>query len=864
MQKPTPMMAQWHTCKEKAKDALLLFRLGDFYEAFYDDAIIIAKELELTLTKRHDTPMCGVPYHSIDGYLDKLIAKGHKVAMAEQTEDPKQVKGLVKREIVRVITPATTISSSILEDKSNNFFLSIAQIGKVFGLSILDLTTAEFRTYELESIKDIYNHVYKLKPSEVLVSEKFISDHPKFVEELSLEISFMLNKKENYSFNTQSTYEKLLSHFKMQSLDGFGLKGKLASISASGALLSHLEDELHLDLSHIQTIQLENLSQFMGIDKNTLSHLELIDPLYRTEEKNTLLALLDHTKTPMGGRLLKQWIQKPLISLEQIKLRQDAVEEFCQDSFQTKEIASHLSEVRDLERLMMKISTNFATPKDLVALRFSLESLPFIKDALSNYNCPLLSQLENGLLDLSPIADIIKNTLTEAPPVRIADGNVIALGVDKDLDELKIISKNSKEWIANYQNTLREKTGIKTLKVGFTRVFGYYIDVSKGQAHKVPDFLIQRQTLVNASRYVTEELKSFEHKILSSQERILAIETKLFNSLREEIAKSLSKVLSVAKVLARIDTLISLSLVSSMYEYIRPIMDNSSVLEIKGGRHPVIEKAIGKNQFIANDTLLNSKEQLYIITGPNMAGKSTYIRQVALIVILAQIGCFVPAESAHIGIVDQVFSRIGASDNLAKGQSTFMVEMSQTANILNNATDKSLIILDEIGRGTSTYDGISIAWAVSEYLLTIPEKKAKTLFATHYWELTALEKEVPGAVNYQVKVQEIDSGIVFLHQIVRGGTDKSYGIHVAKLAGLPYQALQIARKMLDSLEKKEKKTLPKRKKIDDPFLPLFQKEESSKDKELLERLAKIDLNHLTPMQVMQQVAELQHEISITS
>lgn len=856
----TPMMAQWFECKEKAKDALLLFRLGDFYEAFYEDANIIAKELEITLTKRHEVPMCGAPYHSIDSYIDKLIAKGYKVAMAEQIENPKEVKGLVKREIVRIITPATTISSELLEDKSNNFFLSIAQIGNVFGLSMLDLTTAEFKTYEVESLSKVYNQVHKLKPSELLVAKKFVDDHPKFIKELSQEISFMLNAIENHHFQGQIAYEKLINHFQIHSLDSFGLKGKLAAISSAGALISHLKEELQLNLTHVQMIKIENLSQYMGIDKNTLSHLELIDPLYQSEKQNTLLSLLDLTRTPMGGRLLKQWIQKPLLSIEQIKFRQEAIKECLEDTYQIKEIANALCQVRDIERLMMKITTNFATPKDLVSLKYSLKNLPLIKNMLFPYKSSLLTLLHKGLLDLNPLTEKIEKTLTETPPIRIADGNVVKSGFNSDLDELKTISKNSKEWIANYQNTLRENTGIKTLKVGFTRVFGYYIDVSKGQSTKVPEFFIRRQTLVNSERYVTEDLKSFEHKILSAQERILALETKIFTELRIEIAKSLPQVLSVAKVLANLDVLVSLTLVAATYNYKCPTVDNSNVCKIINGRHPVIEKAIGKNQFIANNTQLNLKEQLYIITGPNMAGKSTYIRQVALIVILAQMGSFVPADSAHIGIIDQVFSRIGASDNLAKGQSTFMVEMSQTANILHNVTDRSLVILDEIGRGTSTYDGISIAWAVSEYLLTTKGKKAKTLFATHYWELTQLEKQIKGAVNYRVNVQEIDSGIVFLHQIVQGETDKSYGIHVAKLAGLPPEALQAARKMLNSLEKKQKLP-PKKQKKTETFFPLFEQTVSIKENEVAKKLKAIDLNNLTPIQVMQEVAKLQEEIN---
>lgn len=854
----SPMMVQWKECKEQGKDALLLFRLGDFYEAFYDDAKVISKELELTLTQRQGILMCGAPFHSIDSYIDKLISKGYKVAIAEQTEDPKQTKGLVKREVVRIITPGTTTSSSLLKEKSNNFFACISQISKIFGLAILDLSTSEFKVLELEQMEDLFNELYKIRPSELLVSQRFIKDHPNFCNDLSLEIPFLLNQKENWHFDIQAALEKLNAHFNVHNPDSLGLYGCNAAIIAAGTLLSHLQEELHIDLSHIRTIQTKSAFDHMNLDRATLSNLELLEPLNKIDSQNTLVHLLDQTKTPMGGRLLKQWIQTPLLSVFEITRRQDAIEELFSNIFIQKELASYLENIRDLERLMMKISSGFATPKDLIFLRFSLESIPKIKTLLQKLKSSYLLDLEKKLLPTQSLEKLIESTLVDNPPMRVSEGNVIREGFDQALDELRQMSQDSKSWIANYQNNLRETLGVKTLKVGFTKVFGYYIEVSLGQASKMPPSFQRKQTLVNAERFISHELKDFEYKILSSQDRILAIENDLFQNLKTLVKKETATILTIAKAIGEMDVLFSLSLVARSYNYIRPIIDEGNKLELKNARHPVIEKVVGKTNFIPNDTFLDNRDnQLHIITGPNMAGKSTYIRQVALNVILAQIGSFIPASSAHIGIIDQVFSRIGASDDLAKGQSTFMVEMSQTANILNHATNRSLIILDEIGRGTSTFDGIAIAWAVAEFLLTTPLKKAKTLFATHYSELTSLEKEIKGAINYQVKVAEVESGIVFLRKIIKGGTDKSYGIHVAKLAGLPIAALDIAKKMLVKLEKKEKPL--KTKKEEGPYLSFFAQAPDLKTQEVISEIKSLDLNRLTPLEVQQKIALLQEK-----
>lgn len=854
----TPMMQQWLSCKKKAKNALLLFRLGDFYEAFYEDAYLISKEISLTLTKRQDVPMCGVPFHSSDNYIDKLVTKGYKVAIAEQIEDPKTAKGLVKRDIIRIVTPATVVNSSLISDKSNNFFVSITQVGSIFGIAAIDLTTSEFEVTEVDSLNNLKDELYRLHPSELLVSQKFSKDQALFFEELSYVFKFILNIKEEWHFDHKSCYDSLASHFKIHSLDSFGLKGQVASINASGALLNYLKDELSFDLKHLKKISTKQLSSYLSIDYSCMKNLEILESFSQGSKKNTLLEILDFTKTPMGGRLLKNWIKHPLLNPEEIIKRQNCIDELVSKNLVLEEISLHLSKIRDLERLIMKISSGYSTPKDLASLRFSLENIPPIREILKNLPSTMIPLDSTELIDPSSIISLISQSISDNPPLRLSDGATIKEGYNPKLDELRSLKNNSKQWLANYQNKLKEETNIKTLKVGYTKIFGYYIEVSKGQADKMPSSFQRKQTLINGERFISDELKSFEHKILTAEEQIQAIESDLYNEIKEKVATYTNEINLIAKAISIIDALCSLTFAAKEYEWIRPLVDNSDVLIIKDGRHPIIEIAGPLNNFIPNDTYLDEKNRLFLITGPNMAGKSTYIRQVALITILAQIGSYVPAASAHIGVVDKIFSRIGASDDLARGQSTFMVEMTETANILNNATSRSLIILDEIGRGTSTYDGISIAWAVAEYLLTTINKRAKTLFATHFWELTELENKVNGAVNYHVAIKETSQGIVFLRKIIKGSTDKSYGIHVARLAGLPFEAIKKSEEMLHQLEKNSsRKRSPLSPKEE---YPLFSYLYPTLPK-CIEELKELNINNLSPLEALQKLFDLKEKIS---
>lgn len=829
----TPMMTQWHECKNQAHDALLFFRLGDFYEAFHQDAEVMAKHLSLTLTARQGVPMCGVPFHTAEGYIDKLVALGLKVAVAEQIGDPEQSKGLVKREITRIVTPGTLVNSQLLVDKKNNYFVSLSQIGVTFGLSVLDLSTGQFTAYELENTQELLDELFRLRPAELIASKKFQEDHPQFFKELSACFSYLTNTKN--ALDLRISNDVLVCHFQVHSLDGFGLKGKNAAVIAAGTLLLYLKEEMNINCDHILTLQWESLSQYMAIDRASMRNLEITENATDTKG-HTLLDILDHTCTPMGGRMLSHWIKHPLIAVPDIQKRQDAIALFLQNFDEVKLVRNALYKVKDIERLIMKIGARYATPRDVLGLGVSLSHLPEVLTLLAPfYDC---SQFPN----LDPLSQKILSAINDNPPMRISDGEIFKGSFHPEIARLRELAKESTHFIARYQNTLREQTGIKTLKVGFTRAFGYYIEVTHSQCDKIPSTFQRRQTLVNAERFITEELKAFEHQVLSAEERAKAIETELFENLRLEIAKEAPLINKLAKEIAHLDCLLSLAWVAFEKRLTRPTIDESSVLDIKAGKHSIVEHVVGPANFIANDTHLNEKEQMMLITGPNMAGKSTYIRQVALIAILAQIGSYVPAESAHIGIIDKIFSRIGASDDLARGQSTFMVEMTETANILKNATSRSLVLLDEIGRGTSTYDGISIAWAVAEYLLTTPKRQAKTLFATHYWELTKISEQFSHAANFQTAVQEVPGGIVFLRKIVKGGTDKSYGIHVAKLAGIPSKAIKRAEEMLKELEKPKKK---------DEQLYLF--ETTRPENPVLLELKSLNLHNITPLQALEKL-----------
>lgn len=830
---PTPMMVQWNECKEKAGDALLFFRLGDFYEAFHKDAEVIAKTLSLTLTARQGIPMCGVPFHTAEMYIDKLVARGFKVAVAEQIGTAVDTKGPMKREVARIVTPGTLVNSQLLSDKKNNYFASLAQVGNTFGLGILDLTTSQFVALELDSIQDVLDEIARYRPAEFLVSKQFEEAHPLFFKELSLSFPFLVNRKEPLALRFAG--DVLFNHFKE-----FALKGKSAGIIAAGSLLSYLKEDMLINCDHILSIETDSL-EYMGLDRSCLRNLELTESMHDAGQKNTLLDVIDHTLTPMGGRLLCNWMKHPLLSTKEIHARQEAISVFLENRKQSAEIRNRLGGVRDLERLIMRVQSKCASPRDVLSLGLSLSHIPEIQ-----------ARLEKGTLGsietLRPLFETIIKAFNESPPVRTTEGNIFKMGYHEELDSLKTLSKESTSFLARYQATLREQTGINSLKVGFTKAFGYYIEVSRGQSANVPSSFQRRQTLVNAERFITEELKNSEHQILSAEERAKALEATLFEELVTQIARFGKLIGSLAKEIGRLDCLLSLAKAAFEKKLIRPTVDMSNTLEIKEGRHLIVEHVVGASSFIANDTELNDKEQMMLITGPNMAGKSTYIRQVALIVILAQMGSFVPAKSAHIGIIDKVFSRIGASDDLARGQSTFMVEMTETANILQNATSRSLVLLDEIGRGTSTYDGISIAWAVAEFLLTEENSQAKTLFATHYWELTKLSDEFKNAANFQIAVKEIPSGIVFLRKIVRGGTDKSYGVHVAKLAGLPPKAIRRAEQMLKRLENTGPKTVLAK----NEQLSFFEPVEKDVPP-ILEELKRLDPNQMTPIEALEKL-----------
>lgn len=848
--KTTPMMEQWLQVKKKVGEALLFFRLGDFYEAFYEDASIISRELDLTLTKRQEVPMCGVPYHTSDSYVDRLVAKGYKVAIADQTEDPKQAKGLVKRELTRIVTPATVVNSSLLAERSNNFFASLTIKESLFGLAVLDLTTADFKAYDLRDEKTLFDELSRLSPKEILISKKFKDENKKLIKNIETALGPLLSFKEESYFEEKQSLAFLQNHLGNNFFEN--LEIEKCAATAAGALLLYLGQELCINLSHIKTLKHENLSCYLELDHACLRNLEILEPLAGKNRDNTLLYHLDKTFTPMGGRLLHEWVRHPLLSSEKIKSRQNAIEEMIKAILQAKELESSLVQIRDLERIMMKISTSYASPKDIAALRHSLKKIPALKEALQTFSTPLIREVFTNIKEENELLALLERSIVEDPPFRLSDGGIFKAGFNVELDELRLISHDSRSWIASYQNNLRLETGIKTLRVGYTKAFGYYIEVSAGQKDKIPPSFQRRQTLVNSERFLTEELKHFEEKILSAEEKLKTLESILFSSLRLEILNYGESIKKSAKAIAIVDVLLSLCLVAKKYGYVRPIVEEDGPFIIKNGRHPIIEKVM-HGAFVPNDVNLDDDNLLMLITGPNMSGKSTYIRQVALTTIMAQIGSFVPADYARLSIVDRVFARIGASDDLAKGQSTFMVEMSEASTILKSASSRSLVILDEIGRGTSTYDGISIAWAIAEYLLT--EKKTKTLFATHYWELTELEEKIKGAKNFNVAVIESEREVSFLRKIIPGGTDKSYGIHVAKLAGLPETVIKKAEEKLKQLENSSSK--PRKVKLEE--YDLFTMPDPALQK-LKEELKMIDLNTISPIEAHLKLFEIKTKI----
>ncbi len=841
----TPMMQQWLECKNQARGAILLFRLGDFYECFEEDAQLVAKELELTLTQRQDTPMCGIPWHASEGYIERLVNRGYRIAIADQVEDPKKAKGLVSRKLVRVVSPATHTPLPGVQEKTSSYFSSLTCKDDIFGLATVDLASARFTVYETEKPKELLNELFRQNPKELLISRRFQTKNRELLQEIQLASKLQLSIQDDWLFDPVDAEDRLKGHFKVQTLDGFGLKAGLSGITAAGALVHYLSDWQLCPLDHIREIKRHNAQSTMFLDRQTLTNLEILEPTDREKSDNSLVSLLDETKTPMGARLLRSWFKAPLIDVEAIELRQEAVKALFDASFDQE-----LSQIRDLERMMYRIKTESAGPKEYVSLRLSLEQLPHIVKGLEG--AKRLSILKEQIDLHEECASLIQRALIDNPPFRASDGGLFKPGYSQKLDEITSIRQGSQDWLIGYQEKLRQETGIKTLKVGYTRVFGYYIEISKGQIERVPAHFQRRQTLTNGERYITDELKAYEEKILHADSVIESLEEELFRELRTRLATYHDSILKTASCIAEIDVLRSLAIAAKRRGYNCPKIVDSAHLFIKEGRHPIIESLPSSGHFVANDILLDGNEQsLILLTGPNMAGKSTYIRQIALLVIMAQVGSFIPAKEAKIGIVDKLFSRIGASDDLARGQSTFMVEMAETASILHQATDRSLVILDEIGRGTSTYDGISIAWAVAEYLLK-GKAKPKTLFATHYFELTELADKIPGCANFTVAISETKESVQFLRKIVPGVADKSYGVHVARLAGMPDAVIQRAEELLQKLEETPKQ--PKK----CPAPDLFAKQNLPPKESLLEKqLLEINISTITPLDALIKLANLQ-------
>jgi DNA mismatch repair protein MutS len=800
MTEPTPMMRQYKAIKREHQDAILFFRMGDFYEMFFDDAKVAAPILDIALTARQGMPMCGVPYHAAQVYLDKLLAAGKRVAVCDQVEDPKKARGVVKRAVTRVVTPGTVIGSETLPSKANNYIASIAQGDGAFGFATLDVTTGEFRVIELAGRRELLDELLRVAPAECLLPQA-LAEREGIAASLDGLLLTVWNPLEDWVFDHDSCFALLTDHFKTHSLDGFGCVGMRAGIAAAGALLGYVVDSLNQPLDHVRALAPYSTDEHMLIDPLSLRNLEVIEPMRGASKQATLLGILDKTVTPMGGRLLAQWIREPLLDAAAIRERHDGVADFVSHQAMHQALRDELRRVRDLERLITRIGTGYASPRDLVALKTSLLAVPQVAEALSKAKSATLVAHRAALVPLDEVTGLIERALVAEPPAQLRDGGVFRAGYNAELDELRAASSGAKEWIAHMQEAERTRTGIKSLKVGYNKVFGYYVEVSHANKNKVPAEYVRKQTLVNAERYITPELKEYEAKVIGAEERIAEIEQALFAELRERVKAFTPQVQAIARAVAVVDVLASFAASALEANYTRPEITEGETIEITDGRHPVVEAVMVGERFVPNSVHLDGgANQLLIVTGPNMAGKSTYIRQTALLVLMAQIGSFIPAKRATIGVVDRIFTRVGASDELARGQSTFMVEMNETANILNNATDRSLVILDEIGRGTSTYDGISIAWAVAEFIAATPGKRAKTLFATHFHELTRLAELFDCVKNFNVAVREWNDEIVFLRRIVPGGTDKSYGIHVADLAGLPQVVIDRAKAILRHLE----------------------------------------------------------------
>lgn len=878
MSELTPMMQQYMKTKEEYPDCILFYRLGDFYEMFFDDALTASKELEITLTGKNcgleeRAPMCGVPHHAMDMYLNKLVSKGYKVAICEQLEDPATAKGIVKRDVVRIVTPGTTLDTQVLDESKNNYIMSIVYTGDKYGLSVADVTTGDYFVTEIESDEKLFDEIYKFMPSEVICNESFYMSGMD-IDDLKERLGITIYALDSWFFDDSLCKRTLTEHFHTSTLNGLGIDGYDSGMIAAGALLIYLkENQKNASLTHFSKLTPYVTGSYMLLDSSTRRNLELCETLREKQKRGSLLWVLDKTKTAMGARLLRKFIEQPLIQKAPIIKRQEAVSELKDQAITREEIREYLSPVYDLERIMSKITYKSANPRDLTAFSTSLSMLPHIKYMMSDFQSPLLKELYEKFDALEDICSMIENAIVEDPPIAMKEGGIIKSGYDEEVDRLRSAKSDGKEWLAKLEASEREKTGIKNLKIKYNKVFGYYLEVTNSFKNAVPDYYIRKQTLANAERYIIPELKELEDTILGAEDKLYALEYQLYCKIRDKISEEVVRVQETAKIVAQIDVFASLALVAEQNKYVRPKINEKGVIDIKEGRHPVVEKMIPNDLFITNDTYLDDKKKrISIITGPNMAGKSTYMRQTALIVLMAQIGSFVPASSANIGLVDRIFTRVGASDDLASGQSTFMVEMTEVANILRNATSKSLLILDEIGRGTSTFDGLSIAWAVIEHISNSKLLGAKTLFATHYHELTELEGKIDNVNNYCIAVKEKGDDIIFLRKIVKGGADKSYGIQVARLAGVPEVVTNRAKEIVEELVQADITTRikdiavstgtskPKTKRYDEVDLAQMSLFDTVKDDDVLTELKNLDISNMTPLDAMNTLYQLQNKL----
>lgn len=873
----TPMMQQYLETKKEYQDCILLYRLGDFYEMFYEDALTASKELEITLTGKNcgqeeRAPMCGVPYHAVESYLNKLVSKGYKVAICEQVEDPKQAKGIVRREVIRIVTPGTNLNLQALDESKNNYIFCIVYSPGKTGISMADVTTGDYYLTEVDDIRRLQDEIQKYGPSEIICNEQFlVSGYD--IEDLKNRLGITVYSLASHYFDEEGSRRNLMKHFKVNSLSGLGIEDFPSGMIAAGALLTYLYETQKTSLAHFTHLYPYLISKYMLLDSATRRNLELTETLREKQKKGSLLGVLDRTKTAMGGRLLRKYIEQPLIDKEQMNLRLDAVEMLCKRSVDRDELREYLNAIYDLERLMGKISYKTANPRDLIAFRNSLAMLPSIKTLLHDLDTGLLTKIRNNTDTLEDIYHLIDDAILEEPPISIRDGGMIKEGFSENIDALRNAKRDGKNWLAALEEEDRERTGIKNLRIKYNKVFGYYFEVTNSYKDLVPEDYVRKQTLANAERYTTPRLKELEDTILNAEDKLSSLEYDLFCQIRDAIAAEVERIQRTARAIAKLDVLSALSYVAERNQYVRPALNDKGVIDIKDGRHPVVEQMTGNDMFISNDTYLdNQKNCIAVITGPNMAGKSTYMRQTALIVLLAQIGSFVPAKKANIGIVDRIFTRVGASDDLSSGQSTFMVEMNEVANILRNATADSLLVLDEIGRGTSTFDGLSIAWAVIEHISNRKILGAKTLFATHYHELTELEGKMDNVNNYCIAVKEKGDDIVFLRKIVRGGADKSYGIQVAKLAGVPDMVIDRAKEIVQQLSdnditekvqkieiniKHEKRKPVKYDEVDLEQMSLF---DTVRDEDVIRELQEVDVGNLTPIDALNVLYRLQTKL----